>query len=67
MASLAVMSLALGLYGCGGGGSKSSTQTQVRTTTLGQELDDLKKAYDSGALSEKEYNTQREKILERED
>ena len=32
-------------------------------TTVGQELIDLKKAYDEGALSEEEYNNLRQELL----
>ncbi len=42
-----------------GGGSKNET---VKATT-GQQLTDLKKARDSGAISEEEYQAQRAKIL----
>jgi hypothetical protein len=50
------------LTGCGGGGADST----VHNTTIskGQALIDLKKAYDSGAISEREYEKQREKILD---
>jgi uncharacterized lipoprotein len=51
-----------GLSGCG-----TSQQLKVSSQTVGQELIDLKKAYDSGALTEKEYNKQREAILDRND
>jgi uncharacterized membrane protein len=66
MAVMTALVLATTVSGCGGGGAKSTTQTQtdIRTTTTGQELMDLKKAYDSGALTEKEYQRQRKKILE---
>jgi hypothetical protein len=37
---------------------------EIRTTTTGQELSDLKKAYDSGAITQEEYEDEREKILE---
>ena len=50
------------LSACGGGGS---SQTTVSTKTLGEELTDLKQAYDAGAISEKEYEKAREEILER--
>ena len=42
-----------------GGGSK----TQTQPSTIGQQLIDLQKAKDSGAINEAEYNQQRAKIL----
>ena len=47
------------LAGCGGGGAKV-TNTSV---TDGQQLIDLKKAYDEGLLTEKEYEQRRKKVL----
>ena len=55
--------LMFGLTACGGGGATSSTQ--VSTQTLGQELTDLKKAYDSGAMSEKEFESARKALLKK--
>ncbi len=53
------------LTACGGGGART---TQIsNTTTKGQELLDLKKAYDSGILTEREYNSQRQTILDRDE
>jgi hypothetical protein len=51
------------LTGCG---SDAQQDTTVHNTTVskGQALIDLKKAYDSGAMSEDEYEKEREKILE---
>lgn len=57
--------LATSVSGCGRRSrATATTQTEVKTTTTGQELMDLKKAYDSGAITEKEYERQRKKILE---
>ncbi len=50
-----------GLSACGGGRSEQSTE--VRTTTTGQELTDLKKALDEGAISQSEYDKKRKDIL----
>ena len=44
------------------GGDKKGTT--VMQPTRGQELMDLKKARDQGALSEPEYQAQRQKILQ---
>ncbi len=61
---LAVMILlATGVSGCGGGGAQLSAESH--TTTLGQELKDLKDAYDRGILTEKEYNDAKKKIMEK--
>lgn len=61
MIAIALSSLLM-LAGCGGGGADST----VNNTTIskGQALVDLKKAYDSGAMSEKEYEKERERILD---
>jgi len=54
-----VLALTLGLSACG-----SSTKTTVQAQgTQGQQLLDLKKAYDEGVITEKEYNKTKEKIL----
>jgi len=54
----------VGVLGCCGGGTtvKETTST-VTTTTLGDELKSLKDAYDQGIITEKEYNTSKEKII----
>lgn len=54
------------LADCGGGGADVETKSTIRTTTIGQELMDLKKALDAGAITEDEYEDQREKILDRD-
>jgi hypothetical protein len=55
--------LAAGMTGCCGGGSTVKNETKTTTTTLGDELKDLKDAYDKGIISEKEYNESKEKII----
>lgn len=60
-----VLSMVLGLSalisGCGGGGAS----VKATTTTPGQELKDLDKAYKEGILTEKEYEKEKKKILKR--
>jgi hypothetical protein len=55
------------LSGCSGGGAAVTTETVAETSaqTLGQELIDLKKAYDLGIISEKEYNDTKQRIIEK--
>jgi len=52
------------LWGCGGGGAELSSRTT--TTTTGQELIDLKAAYDKGVITQDQYESQKKKILSRE-
>src|SRR5262245_54864373 len=56
------MALLLALGGCGGGGSE--TQIQNTTVSKGQALIDIKKALDSGAISQAEYDRERKRILD---
>lgn len=63
--AVVLASVTLGLSGCSGGGA--DVQTETRSTTQGQELMDLKKALDSGVITEAEYNRERTKILNRKD
>lgn len=50
--------IVLSLSACGG-----STTTVQQTETQGQQLIDLKVAYDKGIINEKEYNKTKKKIL----
>ena len=56
--------LLLGIAACGGGGAE--VRSEVSTTTTGQQLIDLKKALDSGALTQQEYGKERQKILDKQ-
>ena len=53
-----------GVAACGGGGAE--VRSDVTTTTVGQQLMDLKKALDSGAMTKEEYEKERKKVLERQ-
>jgi hypothetical protein len=63
IAAATMAMLPLALVSCGGGGADVSSE--VRMTTVGQELTDLKKAYDSGAINQTGYERQRLIILNR--
>jgi len=56
------LSSTLMLAGCGGGGADSTVNNT--TVSKGQALIDLQKAYEAGAMTEREYNKERERILE---
>lgn len=67
--SLAVM-VALGttLGGCCGGKETVVQQPapqNIETKSAGEQLIDLQKAYESGAISEKEYNKMKQGIIDR--
>jgi hypothetical protein len=62
LAAVMAIALILGLTGCGGGGAEM--KSEISTTTTGQQLMDLKKALDTGAISQDEYDKARRKILE---
>jgi hypothetical protein len=53
--------LLFGASACGGGGAE--LKSEVTTTTKGQQLMDLKKAYESGAMTADEYERERKKLL----
>lgn len=61
---LSILFLAGGLAGCGGGTAEVKTTT--RTSTLGQELMDLDKAYQQGAITEEQYKEAKEALLKKE-
>lgn len=63
MLCIVALSATLLLPACGGGGARS-TQS-IQSTTKGQELLDIKNAYDQGIISEREYNNQKSTILNR--
>lgn len=57
-----VLVIGIALAGCGGGGA----EVKARTSTLGQELIDLKRAYEQGVITEDEYRREKQELLERE-
>ena len=67
VAAVALAGCAL-LAGCGPWAWSKSDVTVTGTTTIsrGQELTDLKRALDEGAISRRDYDKVREKILRRD-
>ncbi|MCL5779330.1 SHOCT domain-containing protein [Limibaculum sp. FT325] len=49
---------------CGGGGAKSETAVTNTTVSKGQQLIDLKSAFDAGAITQDEYERERKRILD---
>ena len=48
-----------------GGSATTKSETTINSTTTGQQLIDLQKAYEGGAINEKEYNKQKQEILDK--
>jgi hypothetical protein len=66
IAGLVLLAAILGGCCCpgrGGQGGQVYNTTTTKATTRGQELNDLKKAYDSGAITEDQYNRMRQEII----
>ena len=59
-----------GFAGCcgspGEGGKGGTAEVTVKKHTTGQELIDLQKAHESGAISDEEYEKQKEAILDKQ-
>ncbi|MGO1074520.1 SHOCT domain-containing protein [Inquilinus sp. CA228] len=60
-----VLALALPVAACGGGGGGRTPPLSPAGATTGQELIDLDNAYRQGAITQEEYEEQREKILDK--
>jgi hypothetical protein len=57
----AALMISAAIVGCGGGGA--DVKSVVNTTTTGQQLIDLQKALDTGAITKEQYDQQKAKIL----
>ncbi len=62
-----ILVLGLSSYGCGRRGGSAKVESTTRTTTLGQELQDLDAAYKQGILTEKEYEKKKKELLNRKE
>jgi hypothetical protein len=62
------LACSVALAGCGSWAWSKSDVTVTGTTTIskGQELTDLKRALDEGAISKRDYDKVRDKILRRD-
>jgi hypothetical protein len=62
--------LAVSIGGCCGGGTTvektvEKTPIHVEQKTTGEQLMDLQKAYESGAITEQQYNKMKQEIIEK--
>lgn len=64
-AVLLVAVAGLAMSGCGGGGAK--VHSSNTTTTIGQELMDLDRAYSKGIIDKEQYERSKRQVLERYD
>ncbi len=58
---IAAAALAAAVAGCGGG--SADVKSVTTTTTTGQQLIDLKKALDAGAITPDQYEKEKARIL----
>ena len=59
------ISLSMIFLACSGGKKDAKSEPVTVTTTLGQELLDLKKAYEDGIITEKEYEKAKKALIEK--
>lgn len=65
-AAIVMLALVASLAGCcGGSKTVEKTPVQVQTKTAGEQLTDLQKAYESGAIDEKQYNKMKKEIIDK--
>jgi hypothetical protein len=61
--TIAAAAAMLALAGCGGGGADIRTTTT--TVSVGQQLIDLKKARDTGSISQSQYERLKQQLIDR--
>ena len=64
LVTVAAMVVFLGAC-CGGGTQVEAQPATVITTTTGEQLTDLQKAYESGAITKEEYDKMRQNIIDK--
>ena len=63
-ALMVILLMCVNFASCGGGKTKVKTGPSTVTTTLGQELMDLDKAYKDGIITQKEYEKAKQRLIE---
>lgn len=69
-AAIVMLALVASLAACCGGGTTvektvEKTPVNVQTQTTGDQLIDLQKAYQSGAINEQQYNKMKQDIIDK--
>lgn len=64
LALVLVAVVCLNIAACGGSKTKVKSEPTTVTTTLGQELLDLDKAYKDGIITQKEYEKAKQRLIE---
>jgi hypothetical protein len=65
-AAIFILALVASLAGCcGGSRTVEKTPVTVQTHTTGDQLIDLQKAYQSGAINEQQYNKMKQDIIDK--
>lgn len=57
----AIVAVTTSLTACGGGGA--TLKTDFTTVSRGQQLSDLKKAFQDGAITDEEYQAEKARVL----
>ena len=65
-AAIVMLALVASMAGCcGGSKTVEPTPVNVQTQTTGDQLIDLQKAYQSGAINEEQYNKMKQDIIDK--
>ena len=64
LALVLIVWVCLNVAACGGGKTEVKSEPSTVTTTLGQELQDLDKAYKDGIITQKEYDKAKKRLIE---
>lgn len=64
-ALILIVLLSVSFTACSGKKSRTDVKTETVTTTLGQELQDLNKAYKDGIITQKEYEKAKKALIDK--
>ncbi|CAB1077714.1 hypothetical protein D1AOALGA4SA_5498 [Olavius algarvensis Delta 1 endosymbiont] len=64
-ALMVIILVSVNFTACGGSNKDVKSEPSTVTTTLGQELQDLNKAYKDGIITQKEYEKAKERLIEK--